>query len=381
MFTRLYIHVPFCRKKCPYCAFVSETPKNNELMEYSTLLIRELRLHANGAEPLESIYFGGGTPSLLKPEHLTRLLAEIAEKVPIRKDAEITLEANPGTVDELSLKAFRDAGINRISLGIQSFDDRFLTCLGRIHTAEQSLQAFQAARHAGFTNVSIDLIHSLPGQSIDQWRTELRQAVALDPEHISIYGLTVEAGTPFAQQYPADSPELADDDLSADMFEYTDEFLTGSGFEHYEIANYARPVYRSRHNSGYWQRDGYLGLGVAAHSFLREGHGVRFSNPGSLEEYRQGVVSEQLTRVDELRLTQSGAMEEYMFLGLRLADGVSQRDFEQEFGTHLYSVYGTAVEDLAKLGLLLQTDERVTLTRRGMLLSNQAFVYFIHNHL
>ena len=379
MFNRLYIHVPFCLEKCHYCAFVSEPPKNNELMEYPTLLIRELQLNTKEARPLESVYFGGGTPSLLKPEQVAKLLAEIAEKVPIRKEVEITLEANPGTVDELSLKAFRDAGINRISLGIQAFDDHFLKSLGRIHTTEQSRQAFQAARRAGFTNVSIDLIHSLPGQNLDQWRTELRQAVALAPEHISIYGLTVEAGTPFARKYPADSPELADEDLSADMFEYTDEFLTGSGFEHYEIANYARPGYRSRHNSGYWQRDGYLGLGVAAHSFLLEGHGVRFSNPSSLEEYRREVTSGQLTRVDEQRLTQSEAMEEYMFLGLRLADGVSLRAFEREFGTYLNSVYGAAVEDLAKLGLLLQTYERVTLTRRGMLLSNQAFVYFIQS--
>ena len=378
MFNRLYIHVPFCQKKCHYCAFVSKPPENNELLEYPLLLRRELQFHADEAGPLESIYFGGGTPSLLQPEQVARLLAEIADKVLIRKDAEITLEANPGTVDLLSLKAFNDAGVNRISLGVQSFDDNFLTCLGRIHTAEQSRQAFQAARQAGFTSISIDLIHSLPGQSLDQWRTELQQAVALKPEHISIYGLTVEAGTPFARKYPADSPELADEDLSADMLECTDEFLPRYGFEHYEIANYARPGYRSQHNSGYWQRDGYLGLGVAAHSFLRERHGVRFCNPDNLEEYRQGVLSGQLVRVEEQRLTEGEAMAEFMFLGLRLAEGISYRAFEREFGRSLNAVYGTAAADLAKLGLLALRGERLALTQRGMLLSNQVFMEFVY---
>jgi len=377
MFNRLYIHVPFCLEKCQYCAFVSKTPENKELMEYPDLLSRELQFHTKEARPLESIYFGGGTPSLLKPEQVAKLLTEIADYVPIRKDAEITLEANPGTVDPLTLKAFRDAGVNRISLGIQSFEDRFLTCLGRIHTTEQSRQAFQAARQAGFNNISIDLIHSLPDQSLNQWRTELQQAVRLAPEHISIYGLTVEEGTPFARKYPADSPQLADEDLSADMFECTDEFLTGSGFDHYEIANYARPGYRSRHNSGYWRRDGYLGLGVAAHSFLRKGHGTRFSNPDTLMEYRQGVLSGQPTLVDEQSLTECEAMAEYMFLGLRLTDGVSQYAFELEFSQSLDSVYGTAAAELVKLGLILQTGELLTLTRRGMLLSNQVFVKFI----
>ncbi len=379
MFNRLYIHVPFCREKCHYCAFVSTTPKHNELVEYPALLSRELQFHTNEADPLESIYFGGGTPSLLNPEQVARLLTEIADKTPIRKDAEITLEANPGTVDLISLKAFHDAGCNRISLGVQSFDDRFLKCLGRIHTTEESRKAFQAARQAGFTNISIDLIHSLPGQSLDQWRAELQQAVKLSPEHISIYGLTVEAGTPFAQKYPADSPELADEDLSADMFEFTDEFLTTSGFDHYEIANYARPGYRSQHNSGYWQRDGYLGLGVAAHSFLRDGYGVRYSNPGNLEEYRRAVLSGELSRVDVQRLTQSDAMAEFMFLGLRLANGVSQHNFKREFGVSIEEAYGSVPTDLVKLGLLDQTGERLALTQRGMLLSNQVFVKFIQS--
>jgi len=377
MFSRLYVHVPFCVKKCNYCAFVSNTPRENELAEYPDLLLQEVRLRASAVEPVASIYFGGGTPSLLQPYQLARLLEGIAATVEIRSDAEITLEANPGTVDLISLKAFLDAGINRISLGVQSFDDHFLDCLGRIHTAAESRRAFDEVRAARFGNVSLDLIHSLPGQSLDQWRTELRHAVALSPEHISIYGLTVEDGTPFAHRYPVDSPDLADDDLSADMFELADELLTAAGFEHYEIANYARPGCRARHNSGYWQRDGYLGLGVAAHSFLREGYGVRFCNPGTVMEYRQGVVSGQLARVDTEYLTLDAAMAEYMFLGLRMADGVDLHAFEREFGRSPETRYGSAIADLVRLGLLTRKGSTLLLTLRGMLLSNQVFARFL----
>ncbi len=377
MFNRLYVHVPFCVGKCLYCAFVSGISRKNELAEYPSLLMRELQLHPSCREAVASIYFGGGTPSLLQPLQVAGLVAEIAVQTGISADAEITLEANPGTIDAASLTAFRHAGINRISLGIQSFDDHLLKVLGRIHTAEQSRLAFRDARESGFKNISIDLIHSLPGQSLQQWESELQQAIDLRPEHISIYGLTVEEGTPFERIYPSGSPELADDDLSADMFELADELLSASGFEHYEIANYARPGCRSDHNSGYWRRDGYLGLGVAAHSFLRDGYGVRFSNPGTLDEYRREVTSGQLRRFDEHILSEADAMAEHMFLGLRLSDGVSRSAFNQEFGRSLESVYGTVTADLARLGLLIQKDDTLSLTRRGMLLSNQVFARFL----
>ena len=377
MFNRLYIHIPFCIEKCRYCAFVSATPGGHDLQEYPELLARELHLHAPATAPVDSIYFGGGTPSLLHPEQVGQLLKQIGTWTGIAKDAEITLEANPGTTDLSILQAFRNNGINRISLGLQSFDDGFLKTLGRIHSAEQSRQAYREVREAGFRNVSIDLMHSLPGQSLDQWRSELFNAIELGPEHISIYGLTVEEGTPFARVFPENSPDLADEDLSADMFELADELLTAAGFEHYEIANYAHPGFRSQHNSGYWHRDGYLGLGVAAHSFLRDGYGVRFSNPDNLAEYREGVLSGRLVRVGEMQMTQDDAMAEYMFLGLRMADGISMTAFEQEFGQPMDSVYGAAIEDCIRLGLLVRTNDRLALTVRGMLLSNQVFERFL----
>ena len=377
MFNRLYIHVPFCLKKCHYCAFVSSTPKEDELAEYPELVLRELQLHEPGTMPLASIYVGGGTPSLLRPSQLAQMLVQISGTLTIAADAEITLEVNPGTVDYSSLQGFRRAGINRISLGIQSFDDSVLHSLGRIHTANQSIRTIHEARKAGFDNISIDLIHSLPGQTLAEWHAELQQAADINPEHISVYGLTVEEGTPFARSYPDNSPELADEDHSADMFELADDFLGAAGYEHYEIANYARPGYRPEHNSGYWKRDGYLGLGVAAHSFLREGFGRRFSNPDTLDKYRLGVMSGQLEVVEECRLTLNDAMAEYMYLGLRLTDGLFLPAFEREFGRPLESIYPTAVADLIRLGLLMRTDTFLSLTRRGMLLSNQVFSRFL----
>lgn len=377
MFNRLYIHVPYCLKKCSYCAFTSTVPLGNDIEEYPVLLLRELQLQKPGKQLLDSIYFGGGTPSLLKPHHINRLLTAISVHIGISTTAEITLEINPGTVEAISLKAFRDAGINRISLGVQSFDDNFLQCLGRIHSAEQSYQAFQAARDAGFSNISLDLIHSLPKQSIDQWRSELDNAIKLSPEHLSIYGLTIEENTPFAHLYPPEHPDLTDEDLSADMFELADKMLTENSFEHYEIANYSKPGYHSQHNSGYWRRDGYLGLGVAAHSFLRDGNGTRFSNPDTLAEYRQVLRDGKLVRKDEARLTRSDAMAEHMFLGLRLSSGVVVNAFEQEFGQSVVSAYGSVITDLMKLGLIKQEKNILALTPRGSLLSNQVFTKFL----
>lgn len=376
MYKRLYIHVPFCVDKCHYCAFVSSPPLSGELGEYPDLLLRELKRHPPG-ETVASVYFGGGTPSLLQPEQLARLIDEIHRHSGISPGAEITLEANPGTIDQGSLERFRAAGINRISLGLQSFDSCALKCLGRIHTREQSFRAFQDIRAAGFANVSIDLIHSLPNQTLGQWQDELSSAVKLNPEHISIYGLTIEEGTPFARSYPDNSPAIPDEDLSADMFELADRFLAGHGFEHYEIANYARHGFRSQHNSGYWRRDGYLGLGVAAHSFLREGYGIRFSNPGTLEEYRKSVLSGQSPRIGVQRLTFHEAMAEYLFLGLRLSEGVCLNHFQQEFGVSLHSVYGAVLPELVSLGLLIRNGDAIALTLRGMLLSNQVFSRFL----
>jgi oxygen-independent coproporphyrinogen-3 oxidase len=380
MFTRLYIHIPFCRRKCPYCAFVSQEPFAGDLEGYGDILLAEMGLAAQAfraERPLASVYFGGGTPSLLDPRQVARLLEQAASLFGLGREAEITLEANPGTVDQKRLATFRAAGINRLSLGVQSFHDPMLTTLGRIHSATEAKEAFQAARAAGFANIGIDLIHALPGQTLALWLRELEQAVQLAPEHISVYGLTVEEGTPFAARYGDDSPLLPDEDMSATMFEEADELLTAAGYEHYEIANYALPGRRSDHNSGYWRRDGYLGLGAGAHSFLRKGYGVRFGNPAHLDAYAGAIAQGRLPHKDEQPLTRQDAMAEFMFLGLRMADGIDSNGFRHEFGVGLEETFGKEVSKLATLGLLETTSDRVRLTRRGMLLSNQVFAHFL----
>jgi len=380
MFTRLYLHIPFCRRKCPYCAFVSRESAAADLDGYAETLLAEMCLAARafGVEkPLASVYFGGGTPSLLDPSQVARLLERAASLFGLGQRSEITLEANPGTVDRERLAAFRSAGVNRLSLGVQSFADPMLATLGRIHSATEAGDAFLAARAAGFDNIGIDLIHALPGQTLPLWRRELEQALALGPEHISVYGLTVEEGTPFATRYGEDSPLLPDEDLAAAMFEEADDLLTVAGYEHYEIANYALPGRRSDHNSGYWRRDGYLGLGCGAHSFLRQGYGVRFGNPADLDAYVRAIAQGRLPHQDKQSLTRQDAMAEFMFLGLRMADGIKGDEFGREFGVGLDEIFGKEVSKLTAVGLLGSAGNRIRLTRRGMLLSNQVFSHFL----
>ena len=380
MFNRLYIHIPFCLEKCGYCAFISSKPQNDELEHYHQLLLKEMHLVSADSESgrsLDSIYLGGGTPSLLHPQQVTEIIGQAEKLFSLSPEVEITLEANPGTVDEDRLRSFRAYGVNRLSLGVQTFDDTLLRCLGRVHDAGQARRAFQDARRAGFDNIGIDLIHALPGQTLSQWQADLQEAVRLSPEHISVYGLSVEEGTPFSIRYPEDSPDIPDDDRSAEMFEAADTVLPAVGFQHYEIANYAKPGFRSRHNSGYWRRDGYLGLGVAAHSLLRKGYGYRFSNQDTLEEYSRELAAGHLPRRDEHLLTREDAMAEFMFLGLRLAEGVAHESFEREFDSTLHTVYGAVIDELIRIGLLQQEQSVLRLTRRGLQLSNQVFARFL----
>jgi len=379
MFRRLYLHIPFCRRKCAYCAFVSREFSPDDCERYVALLHREMQNAAvrfPGTPPLDSVYFGGGTPSLLLPEQVATLLDAARRLFGFAPDIEITLEANPGTMERSSLADFRAAGINRLSLGLQSFDDRLLALLGRIHTSSEAVQAYEDARGAGFDNIGIDLIHALPGQTMGQWQSDLARALHLMPEHISVYGLTIEEGTPFAERY-ADHDQLPDEDLSADMFLEADSLLTTGGYTHYEIANYARPGREARHNSGYWRRDGYLGLGCGAHSFLRDGYGVRFSNPADEAGYARIVASGDMAARNPQILTRDDAVAEHLFLGLRLADGVDEAQFAREFGFGLMERFGSAIQELSRAGLVEYGHGRLRLSLRGMLLSNQVFHRFL----
>ncbi|WP_306535406.1 radical SAM family heme chaperone HemW [Geobacter sp.] len=379
--TALYIHIPFCVRKCLYCAFTSTDDAPLGIEKYAALLLREMEVRAGVlAHPLgaTTLYLGGGTPSLLEPSLVGNVIEEASRLFRLDPLAEITLEANPGTVTAASLAGYRAAGVNRLSLGVQSFDDRMLARLGRVHTAREAREAFALARRAGFDNIGIDLIHGLPGQDINHWREQLREVVKLRPDHISAYGLTVEEGTPFARLEDQGALMLPDEEVAAAMFEETAELLTAASYDQYEIANFALPGCRSRHNQVYWRRGNYLGFGAGAHSFLREPHpGIRWRNPDDLGTYGCSLAEGVLPEIDRTPLVQRDAMAEWLFLGLRMLEGVEEERFRAEFGASLAEVHGAALERLCAAGLLIREGEHLRLTRRGVILSNRVFGAFL----
>lgn len=379
MRSSLYFHIPYCLRKCGYCDFSSFDSPAMPLDAYEELLRCELALVAE-AYPVGSVptvYFGGGTPSLLGPGQVARLLRSAGDHFSLDGDAEVTLEVNPGTVTMETLAGYRDAGVNRLSVGVQSLDDRELALLGRIHTSARATETIVSARRAGFDNIGIDLMHSLPGQSLNRWQETLRQAIDLGPEHISAYGLSIEEGTPFASL--VDSGELtpADPDLAADMFELTRDVLASAGYEHYEISNFARPGHFSRHNRVYWQRGSYLGFGAAAHSFVRHpGFGLRWENPPGLEEYAL-VVRGGADCPVKRPVSREDAMAEFFFLGLRLLEGVNLADFAAEFGVGADTRFPGIIERHLAAGLLGLEGERLHLTHRGTMLANRVLADFV----
>lgn len=380
MFSRLYLHIPWCLSKCGYCAFNSRPLEPEKLEQTCSLLLREMELAAMAYplnQPLRSLYFGGGTPSLLTPEQISRLVTHSRELFGHNDLIEITLEANPGTVSLDSLRSYCRAGVTRLSLGAQTFSDLMLQTLGRCHSAAETRSAFLLAQQSGFNSIGLDLICGLPGQDMTAWRQDLTAALALQPDHLSIYGLTIEEGTPFAGRYPADSPELPDHDLSADMLEEADNRLSAAGYEHYEIANFARPGCRSEHNCGYWQRDGYLGIGPGAHSFLRQGWGLRQGNQGDFATWAAAIQNNSRATAEAQELTRDDAVSEYIFLGLRMADGISLDVFAEQFDERLEQRFAEEIHQLQQAGLLTCSRDRLCLTRQGMLLSNQVFVRFL----
>lgn len=381
MHISLYAHIPFCADKCRYCDFASGVFPEISRVDYVDTLLAEMELRAAALSlpvRVPTLYIGGGTPSLLAPGEIARLIDRAAVLFSLEEGAEITLEANPGTLTAESAAGFRAAGVNRLSLGVQSLDDRMLALLGRIHTAREARLAVESARRAGFDNIGIDLIHSLPGQSLSHWQEELAQGLALEPTHISAYGLTLEEGTPLFDAAERGEIEPLSGDDSALLFEATAEILVRSGFEHYEISNFARPGFRSRHNQVYWRRGYYLGLGCAAHSFLpATPYGLRRENPRGIEEYRAAVATGDPSFGDGHFLSRNEAMAEWVFLGLRLLEGVDLDEFRREFGLPFRQVYGREAAPLIEGGLLVEKGGRLRLSPKGILLSNRVLAAFV----
>lgn len=373
----LYIHTPFCRRKCPYCDFFSVPATKSQLESYPNLLIRHLvwASEHDWSGPFNTVYFGGGTPSLLSPRAVAEILKAVDQQFGLTHDAEITLEANPGTVSQKSLSGFHDAGINRLSLGLQTCNDKQLTLLGRLHDHLQGVNAVTWARKAGFDNLSLDLMFALPGQTSGELEDDLQSYLELGPEHLSCYGLTAEPGTPLQQRVVSGDLILPDEDFYADAFMLIHERLVSAGYDHYEIANYARDGHASRHNLGYWQRRPYLGIGSGAHSFQDVQWGSRWEVPSDLIAYQQALDDQQEPMLCLETFARESALSETLYLALRTRRGISDRELQQRFGCTLQEAFPEALA--ANTQWLVNNAGHWSLTPSGWLLFDHLILPFL----
>ncbi|MDQ2713485.1 MAG: radical SAM family heme chaperone HemW [Chloroflexota bacterium] len=374
----LYLHVPFCHTRCHYCDFNTYAGMLPLREPYVRALLAEIALAGElaqradgGARRSRTIFFGGATPSLLNVPQITRLLDACRAAFAIDAGAEITLEANPGTLNQEHLLGLRAAGVNRLSMGAQSFDAGLLTALGRIHSPLEITQAVQYARAAGFTSINLDFMFGLPEQTMQHWRETLDQALALRPEHLSLYSLIIEEGTAFYDWAQEGRITPGDEDLCADMYEYADELLREAGYENYEISNWALPGHQSRHNLTYWRNLPYLGLGAGAHSFF---HGRRFSNVLAPLAYIQSLKAGQRPETESETIDRAQQMSETAFLAFRTAAGLHLPTFEQRFDEPFARFVGDRLRLVEQAGLIERQDEWVRLSKRGRLLGNEVFL-------
>lgn len=389
----LYLHIPFCVRKCAYCDFLSHTPEKGEIEAYVKALKEEITSYKNIFDSCQvsTIFFGGGTPSLLTAEQMKEILDGVRTHFRLEDTAEITMELNPGTATRGNLIGYRSAGVNRLSIGLQSVHDKELKLLGRIHDYQTFLNTYQGAREAGFENINVDLISAIPGQSVESWEESLRTVVGLNPEHLSAYSLIIEEGTPFYEIYGEKNQEteqihgekqreekLPSEEEERLMYERTREILAEYGYQQYEISNYAKPGYECRHNLGYWERVPYLGLGTGASSLIRyQGKEYRFHHVTEVEEYiKLAGTPEKLVREPE-EVVRRAQIEEFMFLGLRKSQGIGKSEFRKRFGVPIEEIYGDILQKQERLGLIRIGVEQISLTERGMDLSNYVFAQYL----
>ena len=369
----LYVHIPFCVRKCQYCDFLSGPSDEETKDRYIEALLKEIRA-AEHTEDYEivSVFIGGGTPSALKAEAIASIMRTLQEQFFFCEDAEVTIEANPGTVDLEKLTIYRNVGINRLSLGLQSTDAEELKLLGRIHSYEEFLKSYEWAREAGFCNISVDLMSAIPKQTIHSYEKNLRTIAELSPEHISAYSLIIEEGTPFYEDENLEDLLPSEED-EVRMYQMTAQILKEYGYEQYEISNYAKKDFESRHNLGYWSHIPYLGVGLNASSYMDE---RRFENPSDMKQYLK------ITSFDELYsqtrpLSVHEQMEEFMFLGLRKTKGISKNKFEERFGCSMDSVYEKPLKESIEQGFIKEQGDQISLTQKGILVSNQVLCEFL----
>ena len=377
----LYIHIPFCVRKCAYCDFLSAPADQDTIGRYMECLEKQLVRQAASFQEkvIDTVFIGGGTPTILCIEQLSRLLAAVQEHFVLAAGAEITVEATPGTITTGKARALAQGGVNRVSLGLQSTSERELRLLGRIHTYDDFLRSYGLVREAGIRNVNVDLMSALPGQTIASYEKTLHQVLSLHPEHISAYSLIIEEGTPFYERYRADEklrdagkePQvLPSEESERAMYELTGALLADYGYERYEISNYAKAGFACRHNIGYWTGEEYLGLGLGASSYIEE---TRFCNTSELRAY----LEEDFTPREVQHLSKNDRMAEFFYLGLRMTAGVAKADFVRRFGLSAEAVYGDVLKDLTAQELLTDTGTHYRLTPFGRDVSNQVLYRFL----
>lgn len=391
----IYVHIPFCIQKCHYCDFLSAPADERLHNRYAGALLHEIRYYGEvlGRVPVSTIYIGGGTPSCVDASYIELFLKQLRLSFNVAEDAEITVECNPGTLSREKLLTYRKAGVNRLSIGLQSTHEDELRLLGRIHTYEQFLEGYDLARKCGFANINVDLMSALPYQTVEKFLISLKRVIGLKPEHISAYTLMIEPGTMFYEKYKFDAvlreagkPTrfLPSEDTEYEIYQQTTLMLAQHGYEQYEVSNYARSGYACRHNVGYWKRIPYLGLGLGASSLLDE---VRYSNVTDMTDYLAAAAQIRRQEVDGVpalnlhgtaqTVSRKEQMEEYMFLGLRMREGITRAGFKETFGVEIEGVYGDVIRQLAEQNLLVKRAGVIRLSDQGMNVSNYVLANFL----
>ena len=369
--TSAYVHIPFCTQICYYCDFSKVFIKNQPVDSYLEHLLQEF--HSYDIQKLRTLYIGGGTPTALSAPQLEVLLDGLTKNLDLSVLEELTIEANPGDLDEDKIAVLKNSAVNRVSLGVQTFDDKMLKKIGRSHLEKDIYENIDRLKLAGFDNISIDLIYALPGQTMEQVKDNVAKAIALDIPHMSLYSLILENHTVFMNRMRRGKLPLPKEEVEAEMFEYIIAELELAGFEHYEISNFSKPGFESRHNLMYWDNAEYYGIGAGASGYV---NGVRYKNHGPIRHYLK-AVEEGNARINEEHLSLREQMEEEMFLGLRKKTGVSKARFEEKFGTSFENIYGQVVRDLCHQGLLQIEGQQIRMTKKGLFLGDTVAERFI----
>lgn len=366
----IYIHIPFCVSKCQYCDFPSYSGMEDFYSYYVDSLVDEIKNSEMLKEQkIDTVFIGGGTPSIMPAKYIYKILNTLYNCYSISDNPEITIEANPGTIDLNKLKLYKSIDINRISMGVQAWQNKLLKILGRIHDKDTFIKSYCYARDAGFNNINVDLMFAVPNQNMADWKETLANIIELKPEHISAYSLIIEEGTPFFDKFNSGELNIISDEDDRNMYHYAVDYLEDNGYHQYEISNFSKVGFESRHNMAYWKRTDYKGFGLGAHSFV---NGVRFSNTYDINEYLKGNF---LNHSEAVSL--KDAVSEFIFLGLRMTKGISISDFYKEFNVNLYDIYENQIDKLLKLDLIDIKNDKLFLTKKGIDLSNIVFLEFI----